>query len=140
MSDPVDAAGPTVVVPLLEEEASVRKRERVTERVRVQALTDTIETVVHEQLAHDDVTIDRVACDRVVEAGSPVPQIRVEDGVTIIPVLEERLVVEKRLVLKEELRVVRRSTTEPVEVPVTLRRQHAAVERIAPAEPQSPEE
>jgi stress response protein YsnF len=47
-------------------------------------------------------------------------------------VLEEVLVVEKRLVLKEELHIRRRVETETVEVPVTLRKQRAVVEREAP--------
>ena len=48
---------------------------------------------------------------------------------TIIPVVEEVLVIEKRLVLKEELHIRRRIATETVEVPVTLRNQRAIVER-----------
>jgi stress response protein YsnF len=55
--------------------------------------------------------------------------IRTEDGVTIIPVLEEVLVVEKRLVLKREIRIRKRSTSETVEIPVSLRQQRAKVER-----------
>jgi stress response protein YsnF len=52
-----------------------------------------------------------------------------------VPVLEEVLVVEKRLVLKEELHIRRRATTETVEVPITLRKQRAVVERIDPDKP-----
>jgi stress response protein YsnF len=52
--------------------------------------------------------------------------------VTVIPVIEEVLIVEKRLVLKEELHVRRQQTTENVEVPVTVRRQRAVVERVTP--------
>jgi stress response protein YsnF len=57
------------------------------------------------------------------------PSTRTEDGVTIIPVLEEVLVVEKRLVLKREIRIRKRSTSENVEIPVSLRKQRAKVER-----------
>ena len=59
----------------------------------------------------------------------PAPQIRTEDEVTIIPVLEEVLVVEKRLMLKREIRIRKRATSETVEIPVTLRKQQAKVER-----------
>jgi stress response protein YsnF len=52
--------------------------------------------------------------------------------VTIIPVLEEVLVVEKRLVLKEEVHIRSTTSGEDVEVPVTLRRQRAVVERVGP--------
>jgi stress response protein YsnF len=39
-------------------------------------------------------------------------------------------VVEKRLVLKEELHIRRSVTLENVEVPVTLRKQRAVIERL----------
>jgi stress response protein YsnF len=42
---------------------------------------------------------------RIVETA---PEIRTEGDVTILPVVEEVLVVEKRLVLKEELHIRRR--------------------------------
>jgi stress response protein YsnF len=48
---------------------------------------------------------------------------------TIIPVLEEVLVVEKRLVLKREIRIRMRPTSETAEIPVSLRKQRAKVER-----------
>ncbi|MCJ2086982.1 YsnF/AvaK domain-containing protein [Methylobacterium sp. E-005] len=51
---------------------------------------------------------------------------------TIIPVLEEILVVEKRLVLREEVHVRQTTAGEDVEMPVTLRRQHAVIERVSP--------
>ena len=66
--------------------------------------------------------------DRIVDEA---PETRTEGGVTIVPVLEEVLFVEKRLVLKEELHIRRQATTETVEVPVTLRRQRAIVERVS---------
>ena len=47
------------------------------------------------------------------------------------PVLEEVLVVEKRLLLKEELRITRHATTEVAELPVTVRKQRAVVERLS---------
>jgi stress response protein YsnF len=52
--------------------------------------------------------------------------------VLVIPVLEEMAVVEKRLVLREEVRVSRRSTTTTASHVVTLRREVAEVERVEP--------
>ena len=57
---------------------------------------------------------------------------RTEEGVTIVPILEEVLFVEKRLVLKEELHIRRRVSSETVEVPVVLRKERAVVERVSP--------
>jgi len=65
--------------------------------------------------------------DRVV--AGPVP-VRHEGDTMIVPVLEEVLVVEKRLVLKEELRVTRRRVETREPQTVTLRREDVVVERF----------
>ena len=64
------------------------------------------------------------------EADEPPPRIREEGSVTIIPVFEEILIVEKRLVLLEEVHVRNTARGETVEIPVMLRKQHALVERL----------
>jgi uncharacterized protein (TIGR02271 family) len=124
------------VIPLIEETASIGKREVVTGRVRVQTVTDTIEELACADMQRESVEVTRVPIDKVVETA---PEIRTEGDVTILPVVEEVLVVEKRLVLKEELHIRRHVTTETAEVPVTLRKQRAIVERVAPDTP-APEE
>ena len=64
-----------------------------------------------------------------------VPVERHEDDL-VIPIVEERPVVEevlvKRMFLKEELRITRTSTLEPAERDVTLRVMHADVQRSCP--------
>jgi uncharacterized protein (TIGR02271 family) len=124
------------VIPLVEETASIGKRELVTGRVRVQTVTDTVEELARADMQQETVEVTRVPIDRMVET---TPDIRTEGEVTILPVVEEVLVVEKRLVLKEELHIRRRATTETVEVPVTLRKQRAIVERVAPDSPPTEE-
>ena len=59
----------------------------------------------------------------------PAPRMRMEDDVIIVPILEEMLVVEKRLVLKREIRITKRRTSETVEIRVSLRKQRVKVER-----------
>lgn len=120
------------VIPLVEESATIGKREVVTGRVRVQTFTDTVEEIARADVQRETVEVTRVSIDRMVETA---PEIRTEGDVTILPVVEEVLVVEKRLVLKEELHIRRRVETETVEVPVTLRKQRAVVEREAPDGP-----
>ena len=121
--------GTEKVVRLAEETASVRTQEVVTGRVRVRTVTDTVEELARADVQHEAVEVTRVPVDRIVDAP---PEIRTENGVTIVPVLEEVLVVEKRLVLKEELHIRRKLESKPVEVPVTLRKQRTEVERLAP--------
>jgi len=124
------------VIPLVEETATVGKRQVVTGRVRVQTVTDTIEEVAQANVQRETVEVTRVPVDRIVESA---PEIRTEGDVTILPVVEEVLVVEKRLLLKEELHIRRRVETETVEVPVTLRKQRAVVEREASDDPRPDE-
>lgn len=124
------------VIPLAEEAATIGKQQVVTGRVRVQTITDTVEELARTDVQRETVEVTRVPIDRVVETA---PEIRTEGDETILPVVEEVLVVEKRLVLKEELHIRRRITTETAEVPVTLRKQRAIVERLAPDTP-APEE
>ena len=125
-------AGESVTLPIIEETARIGKRMVETGRVRVQTRTETHEQVLRETLRSDAVEVTRVPVDRLIAEGEAAPTVRTENGVTIIPVLEEVLVVEKRLVLKEEVHLRRTASDEAVEVPVALRRQHAAVERLSP--------
>ena len=79
------------------------------------------------ELQQEDVTVERVPRGVPVEAHAAV---REEDGVLIVPVLEEQLVVTTRLILKEEIRITRRSRTEVVREPVRLRSEQAEIERL----------
>ena len=117
----------TLHIPLAEEKVDIEVEPKLTGRVRVSTHTRTIEERATATLERADVEVTRVPIDQYVEAP---PEVRVEDDVTIVPVLEEVLVVEKRLVLKEELHIRRPRTSEAVDLPVTLRRQQATVERI----------
>jgi uncharacterized protein (TIGR02271 family) len=79
------------------------------------------------ELGKEDVEIERVPFETVVDA---VPQVRVEGDVTIVPIIEERLVVQKCLVLVEEIQIRRRNTIHTERVETELRKQTASVERI----------
>jgi uncharacterized protein (TIGR02271 family) len=72
------------------------------------------------------VIVERVPVGRVVEAA---PQVRSEGDTMVVPVLEEVLVVEKRLMLKEEVRITLRRVAETSQQRVTLRSEEVVVER-----------
>lgn len=114
------------VLQIVTETAKLEKHDRVTGRVRVSTKTEAVKDLVAAALERTDVEVTRVAIDREIEA---MPSLRTEDGVTVVPVVEEILVVEKRLVLREEIHIRKITTTEHVEVPVTLRKQHAVIQR-----------
>lgn len=109
----------------------VTKRLVEGETIRVSTLTREVDQKIDEALVHDLVEVERVAIGRVVETR---PDIREENGVTIVPVVEEVLVVERRLVLKEEVRITRKRVEVRQVETAMLRRQEAVVTRSAPGE------
>jgi stress response protein YsnF len=118
------------VIPLAEEELLVAKKLITSGRVRVHTVTDSSEEVVREEVKGERLEVERVAIDILIERDAIPPQIRTEGNVTILPVLEEVLVVEKRLRLKEEIRITKHATVEQIETPITVRKQRAVIERL----------
>ena len=122
-----------LVVPVVAEELAVEKRQVTRGTVRIHTRVETREEVVDEPLLHEEIAVERVPVNALVEGEAPMPHY--ENEVFVIPILEEVLVVQKRLLLKEEVRVTRRSTTMSKPQQVTLRREVVEIERIAPSEP-----
>ncbi|MBC7477921.1 MAG: DUF2382 domain-containing protein [Pseudorhodobacter sp.] len=120
--------------PLLrvEEQATVKVVARLTGRVEVSTRTDTIEELVTQELTSTKVDVTRHPRDELIALDGPVPQTRTENGVTIVPVLEERLVVEKRLYLVEEIHIRQTEDQQVVTLPITLRKGRVDITRTAP--------
>lgn len=119
-------ADAAVVIPVIAEELDIQKRQIETGKVRVRKLVHEQEEVVDEPLLREVVDVEHVPLNRFVS--SPV-EVRYEGETMIIPVLEEVLVVEKRLRLKEEVRITKRRSTTHQPEHVTLRSEEAIVER-----------
>lgn len=133
MTDRTNDAVSEAVIPLVEETLLVGKRQVETGRVRVSVSTDIEEQIVRETLRSEKTEIERVPVGRELADGEPAPTLRQEpDGTVVVPVLEEVLVVERRLVLKEEIRMRVLAVDEAVERPMAVRRQRASVERLPP--------
>jgi uncharacterized protein (TIGR02271 family) len=115
------------IIPVAREELVVGKRTIERGRVRVTKRVQQREETVEQQLSHDEVEVERVAVNQVVE--SP-PQSRYEGDVLVIPVVEEVLVVRKQLLLKEELRVMKRAVPSTHKERVVLRAEQVEVERL----------
>ena len=125
------------VIPVFEEELSVARRVVETTRVQVSRVTHSHQQMVDELLQHEKVEVEHIPIDREVEA---MPSIRQEGDITIIPVVEEVLKVERRLVLKEEVHIRRIKHTERYQELVTLRRQEAQVSRLPIEQPAAPDD
>ena len=117
---------PTVVVPSIEERVRVGRERVETGVVRVRVDTTESAEPVRLETRTERVEVERVPMGHVVNERRE-PWREGED--TVVPVYEERLVVQRLLVLKEVLhvRTVHESKTEDTEV--VLRKDHVHVER-----------
>ncbi|WP_052403012.1 DUF2382 domain-containing protein [Muricoccus aerilatus] len=123
------------VIPLVEEVLRLDKRIVETGRVRVSLSTETVEETLRETLRSRRAEVVRVPVGREV---TEVPATRQEGDVMIVPVVEEELVVARRLIVREEIRLRLVDSEESVERPVERRVQRATVERLAPEQATSP--
>ena len=108
------------------ERLAVSRRVIETAVVRATRTTSTRDEPIDEPVSRDEVQIERVPVGRIVGT-MPLP--RQEGDTTVYPVVEEIVVIERRLLLKEEVRVsLVRSTARHTET-VSLRFQDAVVTR-----------
>ena len=119
-----DIAAPIAVV---SETIKIGTRTIETGRVRIALTTQTTDHPVELTRTVNKVEVDRREINRMLDRDEDTPQQTVLDGVTIIPILEEIMVTEKRLVLVAELHLTTRTTAETVTSTVALRKQSAEV-------------
>jgi uncharacterized protein (TIGR02271 family) len=115
---------------LLQEELSVGREAVETGRVRVSKQTHTREVTVDESLLRESAEIETIPIGRQI---FEMPSVRYEGETIVVPVVEEILHTERRLILKEEIRITRRTTTEQFHDRVTFRYQEAVVTRVQSA-------
>ncbi|HYP13298.1 MAG TPA: YsnF/AvaK domain-containing protein [Bryobacteraceae bacterium] len=115
-----------LVIPVIEEELQVGKHEVETGRVRVHKRVETRNAFIEDHLLSRHYDVDRVTIDQII---SEPLEPRYEGDTLILPVFEEVLVVEKRLVLREEIRITRRTSERLDEQNIPVRREVVDVER-----------
>ena len=118
------------VLQLHVEELSAGVVKRQGDTVRLQVSTTSRDEVVDTVLTHERVEIERIAVGREVQVAPPM---RVEGDTTIVSVVEEELVLVRRLILKEEVHFRMVQVREDQRQTVTLRSQDAVVTRISTA-------
>lgn len=121
-----------LVIPVIVEELDVQKRVVETGKVRITKVVHEQEALVDEPSWHEEVTVTRVPVERVVDG--PIP-VRHEEDTMIVSIMEEVLVVEKRLFLKEELHIRKQRVETHQPQHVTLRSEEAHIERLQNTEP-----
>jgi uncharacterized protein (TIGR02271 family) len=115
---------------LLAEELTVEKEAVEAGRMRVSKHTRTREVAIDEDLLRERAEIETVPIGRQI---FEMPAVRHEGETIIVPIVEEVLHTERRLFLKEEVRITLKKTTEQFHDRVTLRYQEAVVTRVQSA-------
>lgn len=116
----------SVLVKLSAENLDVSKQKVTTGRVKISRKTVHRQEEINELLTQEHVEIEHVAKEIPVDS---IPDIREENGVTIIPVVEEKIEVVRTLILKEELHIKKVKKSTPFHKVVTLRSQELFVDR-----------
>ena len=132
-SQPATTTNPTAIapeheemrIPVVEERLNVEVRQGEAGEIRLQKHVERFEGTLERQLVRDDVTIERVSVERMVDRPE---EPHYEGDIWVIPVMEEVLVVQKRLRVKEELRIHRRQVTEHHRIREELRRVRIDIE------------
>ncbi len=114
------------VIPVVEETLRIEKREFESGRVLVHKTVTERDEVAEVLLRQQDLIVERVPIGRTV---SEAPQTRQDGDTLIVPILEEILVVEKRLILKEELHIRKHSSERTEQHKVRLRTEHVEIEQ-----------
>jgi uncharacterized protein (TIGR02271 family) len=131
-----------VTVPVTEEELDVQKRGRKSGEVRVSKRVTTEQKQVTVPVSREEVRVERMPAGRAAsrqEAGFASQDVSV-------PVMEEEVVVSKRPVVREEVRISKQTKTEQRPVSAQVRREEVDIEqdkggegRARPALPDDPD-
>lgn len=126
-STPEHALASMASVPVVQEELIVGKERVETGRVRIAKQVREELHTVDVPVVREEIDIERVPVNAPVEA---MPSVRHEGDTMVIPVVREEVVLQKRLVLVEEIRVTRKQSTARHTQDVPLRREELVVERL----------
>ena len=120
-----DAMANKVVQRMGNAEKSTKEEEKVSNKITpvVQKKCADCNEEENTQLKRDD---EKIPVNKYVETA---PQIRYDGDTMIVPVVREVVVVEKRLLLVEEVHVTKTTVTNEAEKSVPLRREEIFVER-----------
>lgn len=117
-------------IPVIQEQLIISKERVETGRVLLskQVVEENMSFV--ENIAREEVTVHRKAINQYVDSAPPA--VRQEGDVTIISVVKEVLVVEKRLMLVEELHIEKQRHHDQQNISEILRKEEITITREGP--------
>ncbi len=116
-----------ITIPVLEEQLKISKRLIETARVKLSKTVNERTETLEVPLKEDEIVIKRVPKNELIET-MPAAS-RYEGDVMIIPVLKEVAVIEKRIMLVEEIHVSKKQIEKTETREVTLRKEEVKVTR-----------
>lgn len=116
-----------VIIPVIEERFRVDKETVESGKVIIsKKVHESVETI-DIPVTNEQVHVDRVEINQYVDTAPPA--VRQEGETTIIPILKEELVVQKKLLLVEEIRITRKQVRTTTSRQDTLRKEEVVVSR-----------
>lgn len=122
-------SGEKVVIPVVEEQLSISTRQVTTGQVDVEKRVRTETVDVPLSTVHTHYREERIPANRAVDT---MPQPRYEGENLIIPVVREEAVVVKRLILVEEIHLIRTTEVDEHTKTVELRSEEATITHREP--------
>jgi uncharacterized protein (TIGR02271 family) len=111
-----------IVVPVIAEELALKIRRVERGKVQIHKRLETHEELIYTPTICEQVDVERIAINRLL-LDDVAPEVHFENGVLIIPLVEEVLAPEKRLMLREEVRISKRRIETITPRKVVLRRE-----------------
>jgi len=121
------AEGESITIPVINEELLVSSKTVETGRVLISKKVFEEESVVNSMVSSEEVIVEKKEINQYVEVAPEA--VRQEGNVTIISVVKEVLVIQKRLLLVEELHITKHKKEEPVVISETVRKEEIHILR-----------
>ena len=128
--EPVNSAQTetNTVLPIIQEEAVINKRVVETGKVTISKKISEHEEIVDVPLFQEKVDVERVPINKVVQER---PAVRQDGETMIIPVVQEQVFYQKRLMLVEELHVRKQVVETHQPQKITLLKEEVEIKRSA---------
>jgi uncharacterized protein (TIGR02271 family) len=127
MSDTIKKEEQPSSIPVVEEKPVIGKKIIDKAKVIVSKTVNEESQVLNLPSINEQVQIERIPVNKVIDK---IPDaIRYEGNTMIIPILQEITVVEKRILLAEEIRITKTAVSSTETKEITLRKEEIKIER-----------
>lgn len=123
------------VIQEIEESLHIEKRVVEKDGYRLTKVVKTHQQLVDEELRDHRIEIEHRAIGQQLPSGVAMPEPHYEGDTLVIPVIEEILVTQKRLLLIEEVRITRIQSSHRSQATVELRKEIIEIEQLADGSP-----